>query len=182
MDKKIPNLESHIRALAASLVSKKEVAHETKEQIDKILSSTWKSKHDEEILLFRYNRTILRPDYEWINELEQTGKTKLIETGYPESYILDRAKEKTKRSCDCMYHNYSSFLNVVFAATRFLEGCLIPMKKSIPERKIEEYAKTFYKVFLDQNPPGNVIHYYPQALEQIGKIVHLQDRIQELCV
>lgn len=181
IDKTISDLENQIRGLAALILSKKEIESETRDRIYEILSCTWNSKKSEEILLFRNNRTILRPSLKWIDDLAITVKNKLapykdLTTGY----ILEKAKERIEKSFDCMYDNYCSFLSVTFAANKFLEGCIIPRKDSIPRTKMDGYAKTFSKVFGNQKTTGRVFHYYPHALEQIGKSINLQDRIQEI--
>lgn len=180
LDPTMKNLKDQISGIAALLAGKKDAVNQTDEHVNKILSCKMKEIHEEEILLFQPNRTILYPSNSWIEQIQLAKKEQIGEFYEDSSKIDQMIGWHIDRSLDCMYDNYRSLLNVIFAWSRLLQDYLLLHKAQIPDEKRQKLAESFFKIFPKSDAINdNTFYYYLHASDKIASRIGIYDKIEE---
>lgn len=143
----------HARAIAGLIESKTDFRYLTRDQVyDRILSCKLPPLHDGEILIFRCSTTFLYPSKR-------------------------DPQFKKKSTFGCMHHNYSSFLNFIFAVNRFLRTYK-SRQNQMSKRHLGEIKRAFQAGFRCSNS-DYLLEYFTNIYKPIAKRIGLDERLKE---
>lgn len=160
----IPTLPAHKKVIAAAMKNKniEDVSTITEEKLNEICRCKLKNLHSDEILLFNPKCTFICPSHIVIGNATN--------------------EKKIKRKMQCMYDNYCSFLNVIFAVNRFLDDSFIRNKSKLSEKRAFEIIKCFTTAFPEAQQDDFDINsiYFGEAFSQIAPEIKLNYHLKEI--
>lgn len=131
----------------------------TEEKLNDMIKCELKKCRRDEIIIFHPECTFIYPSHMWIRKATK--------------------ENKIKRKSKCMYNNYCSFLNVIFAVNKFLDSFLNNSSK-LPEKKIQEITKCFTTAFSESPREDFNNIYFENLFNDIASEIKLKEKLKIL--
>lgn len=165
---KYPEHKNAIAAIMSDKISKEKLLALSEANFNEEIGCALKIKNEGEILLFNPQRTFIYPKF---CNTQDVGNDKQIK------------EKQNARTLKCMYNNYCSFLNVMFAVNRFLKDSFLVNGKitnNLPNERILEIVKCFTIAF--QKAPDNEFNnvYFHKIFDDIASRISLDKHLNDI--